>query len=195
MSAQDRIDKNREHGRTLKERIQNSKQVTGDEIFCNSYSRLVQTILEVRSERKDNVLVKQEGMYKNNIQDYRHKKQQINKLLTSLTSKELDKWSISDLNKIINQKKVKDDDETHVRKKNLFFVVGPGLREAQTHPTEAVRGGDGWMSWLWGRQRLCKDDKQHQFTPVLIWFFCVDHVNILRTVKYFSLYILHKLVP
>ena len=52
MSAQDRIAKNHEHGRTFKERIQNSKRVTGVAIFRNGSSRLIQTILEVQRERK-----------------------------------------------------------------------------------------------------------------------------------------------
>ena len=87
MSARDRIAKNREHGRTFKERIQNAKQVTVSVIFCNGYSRLVQTILEVQRERKEAVKVNHEGTYNNNIQEYRDKKQQINELLTFLASK------------------------------------------------------------------------------------------------------------
>ena len=45
ISAQDSIAKNLEHGRTLKELIQNYKWVTGGAIFCNFYSSLDQTIL------------------------------------------------------------------------------------------------------------------------------------------------------
>ena len=61
-SARDRIAKNREHGRTFKEQIQNVKQVTGGAIFRNGSSRLVQTILEVRRERKKAARVNQEGV-------------------------------------------------------------------------------------------------------------------------------------
>ena len=68
MCAQYRIAKNREHGRTFKEHIQNSKQVTGGEIFHNGSSGLGQTIMGVERERKEAVRVKREGKYKNNIQ-------------------------------------------------------------------------------------------------------------------------------
>ena len=68
MSAQDRIAKNREHERTSKERIQNSKRVTVSVIFCNGSSRLGQTILEVQRERKEATRVKQEGTYTNKTQ-------------------------------------------------------------------------------------------------------------------------------
>ena len=84
MSAQNRIAKNREHGSTFKERIQNYKRFTYGEIFRNDSSRLVQTILDVQRERKEDARVKQEGLYKKNKQEYRDNKQYINKLLTSL---------------------------------------------------------------------------------------------------------------
>ena len=87
MSARDRISKNREHGRTFKERIQNYKWVAGGAIFPNVSSRLVQNILEVKFEIKEDARVKREGTYKNKIQEYRGKKQQINELLTLLASK------------------------------------------------------------------------------------------------------------
>ena len=57
MSDQDRIANNREHGRTLKEHIQNAKGVTGGAIFRNGSSRLGQTILEVQRERKESARV------------------------------------------------------------------------------------------------------------------------------------------
>ena len=68
MPPRDRIANNREHRRTFKELIQNSKQVTSSAIFRNGSSSLGQTILEVRHERKEAARVKREGEYKNNIQ-------------------------------------------------------------------------------------------------------------------------------
>ena len=86
MSDQDSITNNCEHGSTFKERIQNAKWVSGDAIFRNGSLRLGQTIMEVQRERKEYARVKQEGMYKNKIQECRDKKHQINELLTLLAS-------------------------------------------------------------------------------------------------------------
>ena len=78
--------------------------------------------MEVQRERKEYARVKQEGMYKNKIQECRDKKHQINELLTLLVSKEVNKWSVADLKKMINWKKVKADGTTHVRKKDLLVL-------------------------------------------------------------------------
>ena len=61
MSSQNKIAKNYEYRRTFKERIQNSKLVTGGAIFRNGSSRMGQTILEVQHERKEASWVKREG--------------------------------------------------------------------------------------------------------------------------------------
>ena len=76
----------------------------------------------VKCERNEAARFNQEGVYKNNIQEYRDKKHQINKLLTLLASQEVDKWSVYDLNKIINWKNVKDVDVTPVSKKDLIVL-------------------------------------------------------------------------
>ena len=133
MSAWDSIAKNSENRGTFKERIQNAKQVACVAIFRNGSSKLGQTILEVQRERKDAARVKWEGAYKNNIKYYRDKKQQINKLLTLLTSKEVYKWSVADLKKMVNWKKVKYDGLMPARKKDLIVLWD--LEQRRPEPT------------------------------------------------------------
>ena len=54
----------------------------------------------MQCEREEAARDKLEVIYKKNIQEYRDKKQQINKLLTLLASKEVDKWSVADQKKL-----------------------------------------------------------------------------------------------
>ena len=122
MSTHNRIANNSEHIMTFKERIQDAKRFTGGAILRNSYFSLGQTILELQHERNEDARVKREGTYKKNIQEYRDRKQNINKLLTSIESKEVDKWSFTDLKKMIHWKKVKADGVTPVRKKGLLVL-------------------------------------------------------------------------
>ena len=197
MSAQDRIAKNREHERTCKECIQNSKRVTVSVIFCTGSSRLGQNILEVQRERKEATRVKQEGTYTNNTQEYRDKKQHINELITSLASKEVDKWSVADLKKTINWKKVNANGATPERNKDLLVLWDMVRGKTETTPPKRSKeemGIDGEVDYEYDNN-LCEGDDQNQVTSVIILFFCVDSVNILQTIKYLSLQIVHKLVP
>ena len=108
---------------------------------------------------------------------------------SALASKEVDKWSVYDLKKMINWNKVKADSATPARKKDLLLLWD--LVRGRPEPTPPKRSEEemdmdgGIVSEVNGN--LCEGDKQHQATSVLIWVFCVDHVDILRTVKYLSL--------
>ena len=57
-------------------------------------------------EIKEAARFKREGTYKKNTQEYRENKQQINDLITLLVPKEVEKWSVDELKKTINRKKV-----------------------------------------------------------------------------------------
>ena len=114
--------------------------------------------------------VKRESTYKNIIQEYRYKKQQINELLTSLTSKEVYKWFVSDMKKIINCKKVKADGATPVRQNDLLVLLD--LVQGRPEPTPSNRSEEE-MNMDGGvdsevNNNLCKGDKQHQVTSVII---------------------------
>ena len=83
-------------------------------------------------------------MYKKNIKEYRDKRHHINKLLTSLVSQEVDKWSVYDLNKIINWKNVKDVDVTPVSKKDLLVLLDL-VRGGVNLPRQSVPRS----RWIW----------------------------------------------
>ena len=56
----------------------------------------------------------------------------------------MDKWYVAELKKMINWEKVKADGATPAKEEGPACVVGPGTGEAQTHPTKAFQGGDGY---------------------------------------------------
>ena len=124
----------------------------------------------MQRERKEAARVNQEGTYKNNIQEYRYKKQQINELITSLASKEVDKWSVVDLKKIINWKKFKADGATPARKEDLIVLWE--LVRGRPKPTLPKRPKEEMdMDRLVGSEvdgDLCEGNEQHQVTSVLI---------------------------
>ena len=170
MSARDRIAKNLEHGRTFKEHTQNAKRVTGGAIFRNSYSSMFKTILGVQHEIKDAEHLKREGAYKNNTQEYMDKKQYINEILTLLASKEVDKWSVADLKKMINWKKAEADGVMPARKKNLLVLWDLVWRRPKLTPPKRF---EEEMDMDGGVDSEVDDDlyegnEQHQVISVLI---------------------------
>ena len=76
----------------------------------------------MKRKRKESARVKLEGTYKKNIQEKRNKNMQYNKVLPLIVSKEVDKWSVAELKRMINWKKVKADGATPARKKNLIML-------------------------------------------------------------------------
>ena len=87
-----------------------------------------------------------------------------------LASKEVDKWSVADLKKMSNSKKVKADGATPARKKDLHVLWG--LVRGRPEPTPPKRSEEE-MDMDGGVDSevdddLCEGDEQHQVTPVLI---------------------------
>ena len=124
----------------------------------------------MQHERKEALRVKQEVKYKKNIQEHRDKNQQIKKLLNLLASKELYKWDVSNLKKMINWKKVKADGATPSRKKTLLVLWD--LVRRRTKPNLPKRSDEEMdMNGVFDSEiydGLCKGDEKHQVTSVII---------------------------
>ena len=105
-----------------------------------------------------------------NIQEYRDKKQQINKIFTLIFSKEVDNWFVAILKKMTNWNKFKADGVTPTKKKYLLVLwdlVWGGAEPAPPKQFEEEMDIDGgFHSEVEGD--FYKGDDQHQVTSVLI---------------------------
>ena len=93
----------------------------------------------------------------------------------------MDKWSVADLNKMINWKKFEADGATPERKKDLLVLWD--LIRGRPKPTppkrfEEYMHMDGSIYYD-VKDDLCKFGDQNQVTSFLICIFCVDRVDIL----------------
>ena len=87
-----------------------------------------------------------------------------------LVSKEVEKWYVADLNKMINWKEVKADGATPVRKKDLLvvwnLVCGRPEPTRPKHSKEDMDMDGGVNSEF--DVNLCEGNEQHQVTSILV---------------------------